>query len=91
MPSEEPLLRSVYFTQPSLIKEWAAKYQHTFSRAVNLMCYGFLNQMETLDENYDRITQLEKEVELLTQEVSMLKVWKNNHDIDRIQNTPGGI
>jgi len=89
--SEPPLNRSIYFTKPSVVKEWAAKYHHTFNKAVNLMCYGFLNQMDTLDSQADMIEKLEVEIVNLKLAISQLEEHVKQREIDQSQNAPGGI
>ncbi len=55
------------------------------------MCYGYINQLSTLDEQFDRILQLEREVELLTQAVTQLKARFDEKNIASMQNAPGGL
>ena len=88
--NEAPINRSIYFTKPSIIRDWATKYQHTFNKAVNLMCYGFLNQMDTLDSQADMIEKLEVEIVNLKLAVSQLEESVRQREIDQSQNAPGG-
>lgn len=85
------VVKSIYFTKPDIVDEWAKKHNHTFNKAVNLMCYGYVNQLNTLDDQYNRICQLEEEVEKLTQAVTQLKAQFDQKQIGQMQNVPGGL